>query len=175
MRVEKVPPPAGSLVAQAFPRLDYADAYRARLPGSGPHALDEIARVAFGSAPRWVTLLLRLRNDIVKPLGLKTGLQRPRRESAELSLQPGDRLGLFTIFQRSERELLMGEDDRHLDFRVSLLLQPDALGCWAVVSTVVRFNGWLGHAYFLPVRPLHQLIVPALIRNGLRHLEEVTR
>ena len=37
-----------------------------------------------------------------------------------------------------------------------------------MVSTIVRFNNWLGRLYFLPVRPIHRLIVPAMLRNGLR-------
>jgi hypothetical protein len=37
-----------------------------------------------------------------------------------------------------------------------------------VVSTIVRFHNWLGRAYFVPVRPFHRLIVPAMIRYGLR-------
>ena len=64
--------------------------------------------------------------------------------------------------------ILLGEDDRHLDFRLSVLRQRGGTADWVVVSTVVRFNNWLGRAYFLPVRPLHQLIVPAILRSALR-------
>ena len=32
----------------------------------------------------------------------------------------------------------------------------------------VSIPNWLSWAYFLPVRPLHQLIVPAILRSALR-------
>ncbi|MBW4457320.1 MAG: DUF2867 domain-containing protein [Nostoc indistinguendum CM1-VF10] len=41
------------------------------------------------------------------------------------------------------------------------------IGSWVVVSTVVKFNNWLGRAYFVPVRPVHKIIVPAMMRYGL--------
>jgi hypothetical protein len=49
-----------------------------------------------------------------------------------------------------------------------VLLQHDQGAVWAVVSTVVRFNHWFERVYFLPVRPFHRLIVPAMMRSGLR-------
>ena len=48
--VQKVDLPTETLVVQAFPRLDYADAYRARLPNGAPNDLDAIARAALGTA-----------------------------------------------------------------------------------------------------------------------------
>jgi hypothetical protein len=165
--VEKVPLPDGTLIRQALARLDYADAYRIRLPAGAARDLDRVVRSAFGSAPRWVELLMRLRNWIVRPLGLKTGPAGSRGALDRVALRAGQRVGLFRVFARADDELLLGEDDRHLDFRVSVLLRSDGRSDWAIVSTVVRFNNWLGRAYFLPVRPLHGLIVPALLRHAL--------
>jgi hypothetical protein len=39
-----------------------------------------------------------------------------------------------------------------------------------VVATLVRFHGVLGRAYFVPVRPAHRLIVPAMLRDGARRI-----
>jgi hypothetical protein len=72
------------------------------------------------------------------------------------------------VFDRRPDELLLGEDDRHLDFRVSVLLRDEGEAQWATVTTVVRFHNALGRAYFAVVRPFHQLIVPALMRRALR-------
>ena len=38
--VQKVDLPIGTLGAQAFPHVDYADAYAIRLPGGKPNDLD---------------------------------------------------------------------------------------------------------------------------------------
>jgi Protein of unknown function (DUF2867) len=62
---------------------------------------------------------------------------------------------------------MLGEDDQHLDFRVSVQMELEAEECWVVVSTAVKFNHWLGRAYFIPVKPVHKIIVPAMMRHGL--------
>jgi hypothetical protein len=167
-RVQKVALPPQTLVAQVFPHPDYADAYRMRLPDGAPNDLDSVARAALGSAPGWVGLLMRLRDRLVGIIGLKTARRLAQPDLRPATLQVGDQLGIFRIFERAGEEVLLGEDDRHLDFRVSVLVHNDGITDWAIVSTVVRFNSWLGRAYFLPVRPFHKLIVPAMLRNAYR-------
>jgi hypothetical protein len=166
--VQKVDLPPEALAARAFPRLDYADAYCVRLPAGAPNDLDAVVRAALGTAPCWVELLMRLRDRIVGLIGLKTASRSPRRDLGHHTLQVGDRVGIFKVFDRSADELLLGEDDRHLDLRVSVLARNDGSVDWAIVSTVVRFNNWLGRAYFLLVRPFHKLIVPAMLRNAYK-------
>ena len=87
-----------------------------------------------------------------------------------INLQPGNVAGIFHVLARNGDEILLGEDDRHLDFRLSVLVRRQAGVAWAVVTTVVRYNGLLGRAYFLPVRPFHKRIVPAMLRNMQRAL-----
>ena len=164
--VQKVDLPTGTLVAHVFPRIDYADAYRIRLPTGAPNDLDALVCAALGTAPRWVTVLMRLRDRIVGVIGLKTARRLARRDGRHAMLQVGDRLGIFRVFDRAVDELLLGEDDRHLDFRVSVLVRNDGSADWAIITTVVRFNSWLGRAYFLPVRQFHKLIVPAMLRHA---------
>ncbi|MDQ2995568.1 MAG: DUF2867 domain-containing protein [Chloroflexota bacterium] len=164
--VQKVDLPTETLAALAFPRIDYADAYRMRLPASVPNDIDAVARAALGTAPRWIVLLMRLRDWLAGMIGLKTARQLARSDPGHNRLQVGDRLGIFKVFDRRADELLLGEDDRHLDFRVSVLVRNDGSANWAIISTVVRFNSWLGRAYFLPVRPFHKLIVPAMMRHA---------
>lgn len=164
--VQKIDPPTETLAAHAFSKIDYADAYRIQLPASTPSDLDAIAHAALGTAPRWISLLMRLRDWLVGMIGLKTAGRSARRNLGHDKLQAGDRLGIFRVFDRRADELLLGEDDRHLDFRVSVLLRNDGKAEWAIIVTVVRFNSWLGRAYFLPVRPFHKLIVPAMMRHA---------
>ena len=164
--VQKVDLPIGTLITRALPRIDYADAYRMQLPDEAPKELDSVARAGLGTAPRWIALLMQLRDRIVGPIGLKTSSQSAWRNIGHDTLQVGDRLGIFRVFDRTDDELLLGEDDRHLDFRVSVLVRNDGNARWVIVSTIVRFNNGLGRAYFLPVRPCHKLIVPAMLRNA---------
>lgn len=162
-----VPMPSDSAIATSLPRIDYADAYRCRLPGVRCYTLDEAVRLVFATAPAWVKTLLQLRNTLMRPLGLKADPPRPA-QTTDGALRPGERLGLFRVFDRQPTELIMGENDRHLDFRVALLLRDEATVQWVTVTTVVCFHNLLGRAYFLVVRPFHQLIVPALMRQALK-------
>ena len=165
--IEKTVVPPGTLAADVFPRVDYADAYRVQLPPGAPRDVDALARAAFGAVPGWVRTLMALRDRIVRLVGLKTS-RRSEHDLARATFHPGASFGIFRVFARTDDEILLGEDDRHLNFRVGLLRQSVGADDWVVVSTVVRFNNWLGRLYFLPVRPLHRLIVPAMLRSALR-------
>jgi hypothetical protein len=164
--VQAVDLPTETLIARAFSRIDYADAYRMQLPAGVPSDLDRLVYAALGTAPRWVTLLMRLRDRLVGLIGLKTATRSAQRRLGHSKLRIGEALGIFKVYDRSTDELLLGEDDQHLDFRLSVLVRNDGDATWVIISTVVRFNGWLGHAYFVPVRPLHKLIVPAMLRSA---------
>jgi hypothetical protein len=166
--IEKINIPPGTLIASAFPRTHYADAYRARLPASSSRDIEQLTRMLFATTPQWIEALLRTRDRIVGVIGLKTAPEATKRDLEHIVFQPGSAFGLFKVFERADNEIMMGEDDSHLDFRVSVLLQQAGEADWLIVSTVVRFNNWLGRAYFLPVHPLHQLIVPAMMRSAIR-------
>lgn len=94
---------------------------------------------------------MQLRNALVRPFGLK--VEPPRSSAAPVGpLLPGARVGIFRVFARRPDELLLGEDDRHLDFRVGVLLRDEGEAQYATISTVVRFHNGLGRAYFAVVR-----------------------
>jgi hypothetical protein len=165
--IRKTPLPRQTLVTDAFPHVDYSDAYRIPIPAATD--VDTAVRALATTPPRWLMALLGLRNLLVAPFGIKTSV-RGRPDPRTRPLQSGNLVGIFRVYQRSAEEILMGDDDRHLDYRVSVLVRQQADQRWATVSTVVRYNGWLGRAYFLPVRPFHRLIVPALLRQMQRAL-----
>lgn len=174
--IKKVRVPAKSLAMHAFSKVDYADAYAVPLPPGNEVDIDTLARAFFSAAPNWVDALMSLRDVLAGSIGLKMAASatRPSKQEMKRKLEPGMRAGVFKVYERTEREILMGEDDRHLDFRVSVLLHRQAGVRWLVVSTVVRFNGWLGRAYFLPVRPFHKLIVPAMVKGMVKAAETLS-
>jgi len=170
-KVREVSVPAGSLAATAFPRTSYADAYAIDLPSGGPLDVDTLTRLVATSAPRWAEQLMWLRNRIVSVFGLRTPDARAARTISTAPLQPGDMAGMFNVLARSDDEILFGGDDRHLDFRGSMLLLRDGARCQAILSTVVHYNNWFGRVYFFFIRPFHKLIVSSLLRNLRRRLE----
>ena len=165
--VQEIDAPSTSLAMRSLPRLDFADAFKCQLPEDQPQNIDSVTRAIFLTMPQWVAQLLELRNVIVRPFGLKTSIDAVPSNSQE-ELQPGTAVGAFEILDRRQNEeIMLGEDDKHLDYRVSIQLERKEKRCWVVVSTVVKFNNWLGQAYFVPVRPVHKIVVPAMMRYGL--------
>ena len=169
--VRAVPAPEGGLAGTSFQGVDYADAYAvAILPGVSARAL---AEAVFASAPRWVAKLMALRNAIVRPLGL-VATPSAIAHAAAAANGTGERIGIFPVLAAAPDEVLLGLDDRHLDFRVSIRVLDDGRERLGVVTTLVRFHGLLGRAYFVPVRPAHRLIVPMMLRKGARRLTAAT-
>lgn len=135
----------------------------------------DIVKAFFTAGPAQVGKLLVIRNKVVSIFGLKTPTQiNDRQQQLEnFKYEPGEQLGLFKIFSKSENEIVMGEDDKHLNFRISLLLEKDTNDNAKkdiTISTTVEFNNWFGKLYFLPVKPFHKIIVPSLLRGILKKL-----
>jgi len=154
--VEKVAIPSATLVEKALPRIDYADAYCVVAAGSAP----ELAQRMLRRRPRWARSLLLLRDWLVRRFGIAPAAREP----TSRRLEPGACVGPFHVLAVSNEEVLFGQDDRHLDFRVSLL----ARGGRATLSTVVCFHGSLGRAYFCLVRPFHRRLARALLAAAIR-------
>ena len=145
----------GSELLRDFGTPDYLDCYEASMPGAND---PEATAKAVFRLPAWVKGLLQLRNLLVKPLGLKTG---PAESEARTDGLP------FRMLYRTGAEIVMGETDRHLDFRVSVLIRrPGAPDARVFASTAVRFHNALGRVYFFLIRPFHGLILRTLLKQA---------
>ena len=169
-RVRKAAVPQGTLVASAFPRPSYEDAFAIKLPKGAATDVDELTWLIANSPAPWARALMRLRNRIVAPFGLRTSDPPATGRAEGGTLKPGDRAGIFPVLARADDEVLLGADDRHLDFRASVLLRRGEKRDSVVLSTVVRYNNLLGRVYFLFVWPFHGAIVSASLRNAVRRL-----
>lgn len=154
--------PAASLLAADAAAYGWQDHKCQPLTGAAAATPPDPSRLltAFThAAPGWVDGLMRLRDRVVAPLGLKTGAGDPF--VLQGPLQPGVQVGVFRVLALGPHELVLGEDDRHLDFRLSLLWQPGALH----VTTLVRPHNLAGRAYLALVSPWHHLIAAAMGRR----------
>lgn len=167
--IARVPLPHGTLIAQALPTIHYADSYRILVSSATPPDLDTLVRAVFATTPAWIVALLRLRNTLVRPFGLKTAPPSPTDQTAS-SLQPGAVVGIFRVYARRDDEIVLGDNDRHLDFRVGVQRMVEGDRTAVTVTTIACFHNWLGRLYFVPVQPVHRLIVPALMRRAAQRL-----
>ncbi len=166
--VESIPLPAASRLHDSYETVDLADAYAVRLPGNATSDPEALARFIFSGSPPWVSKLMAVRDTTVAVLGLKTSRQL-RTLPETLS---GKRVGIFRIYEKSADEIVMGEDDKHLDFRVSVRYEPADVAAGtaprAVISTVVCCHNWLGRSYIRLIAPIHRAVVKSFLRRAAR-------
>ena len=159
--------PAQSGVVHTYESVHLADAFAIPLPAGASTDPEVLARFLFAQQPSWVGKLMLVRDAVVARFGLKTG-----KHLATLAGAAADRrVGIFKVYSTDATEIVVGEDDRHLDFRVSVLCSrtggPDA-GARLTVSTVVHCNNLLGRSYLFVIAPFHRLVVKASLRRAAR-------
>lgn len=104
----------------------------------------------FHDPPAWIAATLALRDRAVRLVGLRT----PSRDG-------------FVVLTRTDDEVLVGSDDRHLDFRASVRCGHGSVD----VITVVQVHNRLGWLYLLPVRLAHPFMVRRMLRRAALHLD----
>jgi Protein of unknown function (DUF2867) len=174
LKITKTILPTLSILNTSTQKYDYVDSFEGDFQDIENKITPEtVARAFFSTAPTWVQSLFALRNKLVALIGLKTADDALDRQTLldNCKFEKGDRLGLFQIFDKNENEIIIGEDDKHLDFRVSLFIKKETESTKVLtISTTVVFHNWLGRLYFLPVKPFHGLIVPVMLRGVLKNL-----
>ena len=159
-----MPLPPESRIRTIYARMNLADAYAIDLPPGTARNPEVLARFVFAHQPRWIAFLMRIRGALVTPFGLKTasGLRSAGAKDS--------RIGIFKVYEVNAAEVIMGEDDKHLDFRVSALYQPALQGSVGgsrfVLSTVVHCHNRLGRCYIALIAPFHRMIVQSYLRRA---------
>ena len=150
------------LVEGAF----FTDSYRVALTHGDPGVVD-IFFAVFGHHPVWLKAILLLRHRAGAWFGLKAATDaqvcNPARAQA---YQVGQDIGPWPIYFLGEGELIAGRDNRHLDFRVSVLKGGTGQAAFAVVSTVCRTHNWFGRLYLRIIAPFHKWGVQRLLSRA---------
>ncbi len=155
--VRRVAPPPDSLISGWYPRSQLLDSYAVDLPSAPAGSMRRLAALAFEDPPSWFRALLAIRDAAMRPLGVKSSSQL-RDESG-----PAARVDFFPILEERENEIVLGENDRHLDFRMSLLRIPAGRDTRIVATTAVHIHNRLGRAYIGAIRPFHHLVVSQIM------------
>lgn len=160
--VKEVHVPPASMLVGIYPETHLVDAFAAPLPPDVHRDAETLARFVFAQQAPWMKALMRTRDVIVKPFGLKTAKELEQGPSAS-------RVGIFKIYQRRQGEVLLGEDDTHLDFRLSVLLDETQEGKpKLVISSVVHCHNALGKTYLAFIAPFHRRIVPGTLARAAK-------
>lgn len=168
LAVSPVELPTESQISGFYTQVNLADAYAMDLPDRASRDPEVLARFLFGQPPSSMQWALKVRDLLVAPFGIKTA----NALQALGASRPGQRIGIFRIYDSNPSEIVLGEDDKHLDFRLSVLCRPadgPAGNAYQVVlSTVVKCHNMLGRAYIALVAPFHRRIIRASMRRAAR-------
>ena len=144
----------------ALPRADWGDCFEIEVPGQNLTAIDA-AELALGRIPRWIRMLMNMRNRLVRIVGLKP--------APDTALLPRQSIGAFPLVSKSAERVVLGLDDYHLDFRIVIDVRQSATnGSVVSCKTLVKRKNLLGWIYLGVVKPFHKVIVPAILVHGLQ-------
>jgi hypothetical protein len=160
-------PSASMLPRELVERAYFHDSYRAPLRRSELGIVDIFFGI-FAHQPPWMKLLLIARNWIAS----RAGLDAPTAaEILHVEIKDryavGEKIGPWPIFSLSEDEVVAGRDNKHMDFRLSVLKVPDGETASVVVSTICMVHNLSGKLYLFFIVPFHRHGVRTLIANAL--------
>jgi len=166
--VRPCPPPATSAITRYAHGADFIDCHDVQVRDVERTALRHFL-ILLAATPAWLDNLMKLRNRLVQTVGLKDlgALTRVDLARPDEDYRPGDRVGIFTLLANDADEVLVADQDNHLDVFLALTRLPMAADGTrlVVLSTVVRTHNWLGKVYMLPVAPFHRQIAPMTLRG----------
>ncbi|MHB8270387.1 DUF2867 domain-containing protein [Bradyrhizobium sp.] len=168
MHVVECDVPSGSALSpDLISNAHFHDSYRAPLvrPELG---IVDVFFALFGHTPLWMKSLLIVRNAAARLVGLEAPtvaeIMQPRmRETYSV----GDKIGPWPIFFIGEDEIVAGRNNKHLDFRLSVLKAADGETASVVVSTICTVHNLFGKIYLLVIVPFHRSGVRSLMRNAV--------
>lgn len=147
--VRRTTPPPESVVAGWYENASLLDSYSIDLSSSKQYSMRVLATRTVGDPPAWIKALVAVRDAVVTPFGVKTSGE------VRASRADNERVDFFPVQWESNDEIVLGEDDRHLDFRLSLLRRNSPTGTQLIATTVVHSHNAFGLTYLNVIRPFH--------------------
>lgn len=166
--VRAVALPIESKLNPLYKSAYFADAFAVTLPASRSreYTPDALARALLCNPPSWFSTLMWIRDRVMSVFGVKRSTEmQAAAENAGV-----ETIAVFPVISRAHDEIVVGENDRHLDFRTSILVRDSQLsaagdrdrnggGMEMVAITVVHCHGLLGKVYITVIRAFHVLII----------------
>ena len=149
--------PENTMIFSDMVRVDYFDSYRIDMRTT--ETVKEITHKIL-KGPAWMGYLMQLRDFVVRPFGLKT-----EDEIRKEQLGSSSEFDFAPILFSNDNEIIMGMNDKHLYFRLSVLKVAGKENAQVFLTTVVRFNNWGGKIYFAVIRIFHGLIVRTMLKS----------
>jgi|SRR5690554_592392 len=170
MEISEVEIPDNYLISQYNGKIDYKDNFQLKtdMLKNVPKPKDCLVAF-FKSFSPLITKSIIVREIIAKKIGLKIAKELSNRQRSkridEFEGSIGESIALFEVLDKNDIELLTGQTDKHLDFKLSFVsYKEDRYNIIELVTTVKTHN-LLGKIYFLFVKPFHRYFMKRLLRK----------
>lgn len=152
-----------------FQNIDYSDIKTIE----GDASLRKFITGMLSYNPGWILVLYRIREIVVKILGLvkhEKPNELPSIKPEELSFKPGESASFFIVRNAKENVYWISEtpEDKHLKAYFGVVSEKlgDRLTKFHVFTSV-KFLHWTGPVYFNLIRPFHHLVVSRMMKAGV--------
>ena len=167
MHVVECDVPSNSALGPDLRTAYFHDSYRAPLT-LAEVGIVELFFALFGHTPLWMKLLLIARNTLARLFGLEVPtvgeIMKPRIRS---TYSVGEKIGPWPIFFIADNEIVAGRNNKHLDFRLSVLKAMEGDTASVVVSTICTVHNVYGKIYLCLIVPFHRHGVRSLMSNAV--------
>jgi hypothetical protein len=169
LKLNKVTPirfPENSLIQESLQFSTFKDAYSISFKAYKMVKPEEVMKCFFTSMHPLVRIAFSLREVFATLIGFK----KCNRHKISWELQNytgtiGESMAFLTILDKTDTELLTGQDDRPLDFRISFLVRTYTEKTEIVIATSIQIKTWYGKVYLVIIKPFHKLIMPLVLKR----------
>lgn len=141
-----------------LPKIDFFDIFSTT---NHVDSLELISHKIFNTTPKWVAFLFRIRNSIANIIGLKHELPKDFNENFKV----GGYIKFFKIFDIKTDQVILGANDKHLNFR-AIITRTEDTNYNIKLTTLVEYNNNLGKIYMAIVKPFHRIVVKHMVKNA---------
>ncbi|MDR2139133.1 MAG: DUF2867 domain-containing protein [Tannerella sp.] len=170
-QITKSTVPVHSLARNYLP-ADYVDVFSTDILEDKRLTPDNLLIAFWTDFPKWVQLLFKLRDRLVKPFGLKTNEnENDFKHKFEEAIRSSGQFHLMNVLAKSPNEIVVQLADAHLTAELSIHNEKSN-GTQLKINfiTVVHFHNVWGKVYFFFVRPFHKMIVKTMMKRSIAKL-----
>jgi hypothetical protein len=172
-KIRQVRFPINSLIGISFSPPVYRDAFSVTFYSPKPVEPVEVMKVFFTSMHPVVLFVFLLREGLARIFGLKTSNKKSMTlELRNFSGRVGESIGLLHVFNKSDNELLTGQDDKIVDFRLSFFSLSHGEETEIMIATCIKAKNPFGKFYSFLIKPFHKLMMPLVLKRLSRKFRE---
>ena len=158
--------PRSDKIFVSFGQANYEDSFSLIFETKKIFDVEFIIFKIIKSLPKWFKILLNSRNTIARIFGLKTGgIENITENYERLNIKKDQSIGDFFIILNEKKHLITELNDKHLDFRFSILIKEKEGITRVSLRTIVKLNNFFGRIYFFLIKPFHRLIIHNILKR----------